>query len=82
MTWSRPPSFWGKMNITDARVRKLKVGYHRDSDTLFVRVIANKRGLAHYWIQRLAIDGVRRDLSLGRWPRVSIDEARFQAMKK
>ena len=67
--------------LTVARIKALKAtGKARmvtDERTLYLRIEANggKR-----WVQRLMIDGKRRDLGLGGWPLVSIEEARDAAI--
>ena len=64
--------------LSDVKVRKLKMpGRHPDGDTLYLKVSpsGNKS-----WIQRLIINGRRRDLGLGVYPLVSLAEARGKAM--
>ena len=51
-------------------------GLHGDGDTLYLRVA---RGGSKSWIQRLTIDGKRRDIGLGGWPTVSLAKARERA---
>ena len=49
--------------LTVAKIRALtKPGMYGDGGTLFLRVA---RGGSKSWIQRLAIDGKRRDIGLG-----------------
>ena len=60
-----------------ARIRSLSTpGLHGDGDTLYLRVA---RGGSKSWIQRLTIDGKRRDIGLGGWPTVSLAKARQRA---
>lgn len=65
------------MGLTKLKIEKLaKRGMYRDDRTLYMSV--SPRG-SKSWIQRLVIKGRRRDLGLGPWPRVSIEEAREKA---
>ena len=52
--------------------------YDRDGLFLFVKRSANG-GLRKTWVQRLTIHGRRRDIGLGRFPSVSLAEARDKA---
>lgn len=66
-------------NLTVARIRALtKPGMYGDGGTLFLRVA---RGGSKSWIQRLAIDGKRRDIGLGGWPLTTLSEAREAAFE-
>ena len=61
-------------NLTVARVKTLSTtGLHGDGGTLFLRVAP---GGSKSWIQRLTINGRRRDIGLGGWPLVTLAEAR------
>ena len=51
-------------------------GLHGDGDTLYLSVA---RGGSKSGIQRLTIDGKRRDIGLGGWPTVSLAKARERA---
>ena len=51
-------------------------GLHGDGDTLYLRGAA---GGSKSWIQRVTINGLRRDLGLGGWPVVSFARARQRA---
>ena len=63
--------------LSVARIRSLSTpGLHGDGDTLYLRVA---RGGSKSWIQRLTIDGKRRDIGLGGWPTVSLAVARQRA---
>ena len=65
--------------LTVARIRALtKPGMYGDGGTLFLRVA---RGGSKSWIQRLAIDGKRRDIGLGGWPLTTLSEAREAAFE-
>ena len=65
------------MGLTKLKIEKLaKRGMYRDDRTLYMCV--SPRG-SKSWIQRLVIKGRRRDLGLGPWPIVSIEEARGKA---
>ena len=63
--------------LSDVKVRKLKKpGRYTDGETLYLKVSpsGNKS-----WIQRLIIRGRRHDLGLGRYPLVSLADAREKA---
>ena len=54
----------------------LKPGLHPDGGTLYLRVAP---GGSRSWIQRMVIQGKRRDVGLGGFPLVSLSEAREMA---
>ena len=63
--------------LTTTKIRALsKPGMHADGGTLYLNIA--KRG-AKSWIQRIVVDGKRRDIGLGPWPVVTLDEAREKA---
>ena len=65
--------------LTVAKFRALtKPGMYGDGGTLLLRVA---RGGSKSWIQRLAIDGKRRDIGLGGWPLTTLTEAREAAFE-
>ena len=65
--------------LTVAKIRALtEPGMYGDGGTLFLRVA---RGGSKSWIQRLAIDGKRRDMGLGGWPLTTLTEAREVAFE-
>ena len=65
--------------LTVAHVRRLsESGRYGDGETLFLNVA---RGGSKSWIQRITIDGHRRDIGLGGWPVVSLAEARELAFE-
>ena len=55
-----------------------KPGLHGDGGTLYLAVAP---GGSKSWIQRLTIDGKRRDIGLGGFPLVSLAEARHRAFE-
>ena len=55
-----------------------KPGLHGDGGTLYLAVAP---GGSKSWIQRLTIDGKRRDIGLGGFPLVSLAEARHKAFE-
>ena len=60
--------------LTAAKVKSLwKPGRYGDGGTLFLNIAP---GGSKSWIQRLTINGRRRDIGLGGWPLVSLAEAR------
>ena len=63
--------------LSDLKVRKLhKAGRYTAGETLYLKVSpAGKKS----WIQRLIVGGRRHDLGLGRYPLVSLAEARERA---
>ena len=65
--------------LTVAKIRALsEPGMYGDGGTLFLRVA---RGGSKSWIQRLTIDGKRRDMGLGGWPLTTLTEAREAAFE-
>ena len=63
--------------LTQARIKSItKPGRYGDGNCLFLFVA---RGGSKSWVQRMVIQGQRRDLGLGGWPVVSLDEARAWA---
>ena len=66
--------------LTVAKAHSLsKPGLHGDGGTLYLAVAP---GGSKSWIQRLTIDGKRRDIGLGGFPLVSLAEARHKAFEK
>ena len=64
--------------LTVAKTRSLtKPGRYGDGLTLFLVVAP---GGTKSWVQRLTINGSRRDIGLGGWPLVSLAEARDKAI--
>ena len=63
-------------SLTDAGVRHAKPGKHYDLNGLFLLV---ESGGSRRWVQRIVIQGKRRDLGLGSYPLVSLAEAREAA---
>ena len=62
-----------------AKVKSItEAGRYGDGDTLFLFVKSSGR---KSWVQRLSIDGKRRDIGLGGWPLVSLAEARIKAFE-
>ena len=65
--------------LTAAKLRALiKPGRYGDGDTLFLNV---SRGRTKSWVQRVTIDGKRRDIGLGAYPVVSLAKARRRAFE-
>ena len=65
--------------LTAAKVRSIaSPGLHGDGGTLYLKVAP---GGTKSWIQRLTIDGRRRDIGLGGFPLVSLAEARDKAFE-
>lgn len=68
--------------LTQMKARNLGPGKHFDGQGL---MLVKSRKDAGKWLLRLMVDGKRREMGLGRWPDVSIAEAResaSQARKK
>ena len=64
--------------LTVAKVRTVKgPGMYADGQGLYLRVDPSG---ARRWVQRIVIQGKRRNLGLGGWPAVSLAEAREQAI--
>ena len=65
--------------LTVAKVKSLsKPGLHGDGGTLYLAVAP---GGSTSWIQRVTVDGARRDIGLGGFPLVSLAEARDKAFE-
>ena len=63
--------------LTAVRVRSIdKPGRYGDGNGLYLNVA---KGGSKSWVQRITIDGVRRDMGLGGYPVVSLAQARAQA---
>ena len=63
--------------LTAARVKALsKPGRHGDGDGLYLNIAP---GGSKSWVQRITIDGRRRDMGLGGYPAVSLAQARRRA---
>ena len=66
-------------NLTDREVRSLGPGRHSDGDGLILAVSpTGKRS----WVMRFQKDGVRRDMGLGRYPDVSLADARLAVLQR
>ena len=65
-------------SLTNAGVRHAKPGKHYDLNGLFLLV---ESGGSRRWVQRIVIQGKRRDLGLGSYPLVSLAEAREAAVE-
>ena len=64
--------------LTVAKVRTVKEpGMYADGQGLYLRVDPSG---ARRWVQRIVVQGKRRNLGLGGWPAVSLAEAREQAI--
>tara|TARA_R110002124_G_scaffold231235_5_gene396537 strand:- start:26133 stop:27272 length:1140 start_codon:yes stop_codon:yes gene_type:complete len=64
--------------LSQMKVRSLGAGKHNDGQGLY---LVKKHRQGGKWIQRLSINGKRREMGLGRWPDVSIAEAREKAIE-
>ena len=63
--------------LTAVKVRSIdKPGRYGDGNGLYLNVA---KGGSKSWVQRITIDGVRRDMGLGGYPVVSLAQARAQA---
>ena len=72
----REDAFVGKLNVRVCD-SLAKPGMHGDGGTLYLNVA---KGGSKSWIQRVRIDGRRRDIGLGRYPLVTLAEARDLAI--
>ena len=59
------------------QIGSLRPGRHGDGGTLFL--VVEPGGRSRHWVQRLTIDGKRRDLGLGGFPYVGLADARALA---
>ena len=65
--------------LSAARVKSItKRGLHGDGGTLYLAVA---KGGSKSWVQRVTIDGRRRDIGLGGYPYVGLAAARHKAME-
>ncbi|QXT41134.1 tyrosine-type recombinase/integrase [Gymnodinialimonas ceratoperidinii] len=62
--------------LTQLKAKNLGPGKHFDGQGL---ILVKSRKDSGKWIVRLVVDGKRREMGLGRWPDVSIAEARERA---
>ena len=64
--------------LTAIKVKNLKLpGRYGDGNALYLNIAP---GGSKSWVQRISVDGKRRDLGLGGYPTVSLAEARDQAV--
>ena len=64
--------------LTERKIKSItKPGRYGDGHCLWLRVTRNG---SRQWVQRLVIHKQRRDIGLGGWPMVSLDEARIRAL--
>lgn len=70
---------WGNVGkLTAAKVKSItKRGLHGDGGTLYLAVA---KGGSKSWLQRVTIDGKRRDIGLGGYPYVGLAAARQKAL--
>ena len=59
------------------QIATLRPGRHSDGGTLFL--VVEPGGRSRHWVQRLTVEGRRRDLGLGGYPYVGLAEAREAA---
>ena len=59
------------------QIGALRPGRHGDGGTLFI--VVEPGGRSRHWVQRLTVDGKRRDLGLGGYPYVGLADARAAA---
>jgi integrase len=66
-----------KQNLTQFALKSLikKTGRHADGGGLYFRVIGKGKT---YWVFRYRLNGVERETSLGRYPELSLEEARVR----
>ena len=64
--------------LTDLVLRHLPVGRHADGNGLYCRV---RPSGSRAWVQRLVVDGERKERGLGGYPLVSLAEARATALE-
>ncbi len=64
--------------LTSAFVRRAKAGRHCDGNGLYLDV---QQSGSRSWIQRIVIRGRRREIGLGGFPVVPLDDAREEALK-
>ena len=66
-------------NLTAAKAKSLsRPGMHGDGEGLYLSV---SRSGSRSWVQRISIDGRRRELGLGSFPAIGLAQAREAAAK-
>ena len=71
-----------KQALTDAKIRKLKKpGRYTDGDGLDLVVTKGVEGVNLKWVNRLTINGKRRERGIGAYPHVSLAQARSVAFE-
>lgn len=78
MTGMKPKGRHLEKRLTAAGIRHAKEGFHGDGNGLYLKVGANG---SKRWVQRIVINGKRRDLGLGSATLVSLQEAREEALQ-
>lgn len=65
--------------LTKKKIEKLtEPGLYGDERTLYLKVA---KGGSKSWVQRIVIEGVRRDIGLGGYPTIGLDDARTLAIE-
>ncbi len=75
MAWGKGFANMGRLTVAMLRALS-KPGRYGDGGTLFLNVAPSG---SKSWIQRITINGRRRDIGLGGWPVVSLAKARERA---
>ncbi|MYJ54662.1 MAG: tyrosine-type recombinase/integrase [Nitrospira sp. SB0672_bin_25] len=66
--------------LTEKKIATItKAGRYTDEQTLHLFVKAGPRGIKRSWVQRIMVYGIRREIGLGPWPVVTLEEARLAA---
>ena len=63
--------------LTDLQVKSLPEGFHRADAGLYLRV----RGKARSWVIRKQVNGRRKDTTIGRYPAMSLADARLATLQ-
>ena len=59
-------------------IKNGKIGYHAIGDGLYIR-LSKERSV--FWVLRYSINKKRREISIGKYPDISLHEARIEASK-
>lgn len=66
-----------KFHLTDRKIAALREGRHADGHNLYIHV----RGGSRLWVLRYVFGGKRREMQLGRYPELSLADARLEALR-
>ena len=69
------------MRLTESKIKAIKKGGRfSESGTVGLILRVSQKRLIRYWIHRLRVNGKTREIPLGTWPEVSLDEAKAKVI--